>query len=168
MLNDSDSFRVNSLGGDGVAAFRAHLIESVKAMRGFRERLPAGWVRLQEQLLQQSAQRPFLSVRAFRRVARQCGATALKSATAFLHETARIRFFGDLEDLEAMDGSDTDDDAMGDTGERNSGGAAEARVSDADAGSAETLADSADPPDDEEVVRGHPLVSAALALRAGV
>ena len=97
VLNRGDSMRVNCLEGDGVIALRAAVLEAAKTTRGYREPLPASWIRLRDRIHEMKQDRKALTWEEYKDVAcNHCGIEKrmLLTVTSFLHQTFALRYFG--------------------------------------------------------------------------
>ena len=97
VLNRGDSMRVNCLEGDGVIALRAAVLEAAKNTRGYREPLPASWIRLRDRIDEMKQDRKALTWEEYKDVAcNHCGIEKrmLLTVTSFLHQTFALRYFG--------------------------------------------------------------------------
>jgi len=105
ILNNGESFKVNCLSGEGVKELRQNLLIFITSMPWYKEGMPSSWIDLQAQLAEirkkssgaSGKSSPFLSTEEYMHTAKACGVQddMLQSATAFLHDSGVIRFFGD-------------------------------------------------------------------------
>ena len=101
VLHNGESFAVDCIKGNGIAALRDRTINVTQSMPWYREPLPASWVKFRD-LIQNCVESSQVSLEwdCFKRMAEQAGlkGSQFDLCVKFLHETGVIRYFGDLVD----------------------------------------------------------------------
>lgn len=95
--NSAESFVVDSITGYGVESLRNSIVSFSKSLPWYGELLPSKWIQLSKRLQQLRLEgKVFLNWSSYIEVGKECGLENenFKSATVFLHEDAKIRYFG--------------------------------------------------------------------------